>query len=168
MTTKGMCLKAHSIRVVQEKGGSVWNEESIGEMERLRKEFEEYWERDESKQRPIAARDFICKAVCPKLYGMSMVKLALLVTLIGGVPSASSTEIESENPSTADGGGEIEDEDEPDQFRISHQPAHQHRPSQHAYLDNQPAHRSSRKQRSVSTRRRDQSHLLLVGDPGMS
>ena len=160
----GMALAAHSIRVVQEKGGSVWNDDDIGEMDRLRKEFDAYWNNQERQRNPIAARDFICKAVCPQLYGMSMIKLALLVTLIGGVPSSSyhqdDTEVDGAQPSA----NPDEDTDEPDQFRI-HQPRTGRSHSDFHYGDDQPR-RAPPKQRSVKTRRRDQSHMLLVGDPG--
>lgn len=70
----GMALKAHSIQVVQEKGASAWkNREegaSVGELQKLRQEFDAYWNDPKNKANPIQARDFICKAVCPKLYGM--------------------------------------------------------------------------------------------------
>jgi DNA helicase MCM9 len=89
----GIALEAHSIQVVQENGSSAWKQ-SGGEanhsiqMESYKKEFDSYW--SDLRRRveyPIAARDFICRAVCPKLYGLNIIKLALIITLIGGVPS---------------------------------------------------------------------------------
>jgi DNA helicase MCM9 len=165
----GMALKAHSIRVVQEKGGSVWNDDDIGELDRMKKEFDAYWNDEERQRNPIAARDFVVKAVCPQLYGLAMIKLALLVTLIGGVPSSSYHQEDENDGKTAN----LEDNtDEPDQFRI-HQPnrnAAGTRSQSDFYHDgggnNSAPKKAAPKERSVKTRRRDQSHMLLVGDPG--
>lgn len=159
----GMALKAHSIRVVQERGGSAWNDDDIGEIDRLRKEFDLYWNNQWRQRHPIAARDFICKAVCPQLYGMSMIKLALLVTLIGGVPSSSYHHDETDTDDAQTSANHKDDTDEPEQFRI-HQPRVGRTPSDFYYEVDQQ--RQAQKQRSVRTRRRDQSHMLLVGDPG--
>jgi len=170
----GMALKAHSIRVIQEKGGSVWDDDDVSEMDRLRKEFDAYWSDSERKMQPIAARDFICRSVCPKLYGMAMVKLALLVTLIGGVPSTCYHEVKhnQQNSQHNSGAGNsirnhVESEtDEPDQFRI-HQSSSGTSQNEFYYDGNQARKPSlPQKERSVKTRRRDQSHMLLVGDPG--
>jgi len=171
----GMALKAHSIRVVQEKGASAWknHEEgaSVGELEKLRQEFDAYWNDDNNKANPIFARDFICKAVCPKLYGMSMVKLGLLITLIGGVGSDSCRDqepflppeehfarTENVNPN---------DDEQPDAFRISSVKSTQPEVS---YTYDGERNNGSKQQKgykdSIQTRRRDQSHMLLVGDPG--
>lgn len=158
----GMALKAHSIRVVQEKGGSVWNDDDVGEMDRLRKEFDDFWNSADRQRNPIAARDFICKAVAPQLYGLAMIKLSLLVTLIGGVPSSSYHE------DSTDDGAEASSEptnsnNEPEQFRIHH--ARRGNSRNDFYHQDNP-HGSGGKEKSVKTRRRDQSHMLLVGDPG--
>jgi len=173
----GMALKAHSIRVVQEKGASVWNDDDVGEMDRMRKEFDAYWADRERQRQPIAARDFICQAVCPKLYGMSIIKLSLLLTLIGGV-SSSTQKQQDEYESNKDfqqneerkedlSTDVVESEsDEPDQFLI-HQPRSGRSKRDFSYVDNQTKGQSSeRRKSSVKTRRRDQSHMLLVGDPG--
>lgn len=173
----GMALKAHSIRVVQEKGASVWNDDDVGEMDRMQKEFDAYWADRERQRQPIAARDFICRAVCPKLYGMSIIKLSLLLTLIGGVSSSTQNQ-ENEYESNKDfqqneerkedlSTDVVESEsDEPDQFLI-HEPGSGRSKKDFSYVDNQTKGQSSeRKKSSVKTRRRDQSHMLLVGDPG--
>jgi DNA helicase MCM9 len=159
----GMALQAHSIRVVQEKGGSAWNGDDIGEMDRLRKEFDLYWKNHSRHRNQIAARDFICKAVCPQLYGMSMIKLALLVTLIGGVQSSSYHHDDTDADGTRNPANPEDDADEPDQFSV--QPPRSGEPNRDFYYgDDQP--RQTPTQKSVRTRRRDQSHMLLVGDPG--
>lgn len=176
----GMALKAHSIRVLQEKGASVWknHEEraSVGELEKLRQEFDAYWDDPANKAHPIAARDFICKAVCPKLYGMSMVKLGLLITLIGGADSDSykdqepsqSPDIMERNPPLAalNADGTPQSDDQPDSFHAVRVESTQQENS-YSYDDhrNVPIQEKGYKE-TVHTRRRDQSHMLLVGDPG--
>jgi DNA replicative helicase MCM subunit Mcm2 (Cdc46/Mcm family) len=82
----GVAMSAHSIRVVQEKKSSGWNEtsskDSMDKSDKFRSEFEAFWRKHESN--PIQARDYICRAICPNLYGLQTIKLALLITLIGG------------------------------------------------------------------------------------
>ena len=89
----GTALKAHSIQVVQENGSSAWEQSeanaSVGELEKYKKEFDAYWQDPRRREYPMKSRDFICKAVCPKLYGLDIIKLSLLITLIGGVSSCS-------------------------------------------------------------------------------
>ena len=80
---------------------------SRGNVEREQR-FTDFWAN--SGQHPLALRDIIVKSVCPQLFGMYMVKLALLLTLVGGTDTSS-----------VPGSG---------------------------------------------VRRRSQSHILLVGDPG--
>lgn len=175
----GMALKAHSIRVVQEKGASAWknNQEgaSVGELEKLRQEFDDYWNNPQHKANPIMARDFICKALCPRLYGMSMVKLGLLITLIGGVGSDSCKDEAPQNgesTATTFGGGGAENADpndeQPDAFHVSS--VESERPDVSYTYDGQrnvPKQQHVYKQ-SVQTRRRDQSHMLLVGGKVMA
>jgi DNA helicase MCM9 len=176
----GMALKAHSIRVLQEKGASAWknHEEgaSVGELEKLRQEFDAYWDDPTNKANPIAARDFICKAVCPKLYGMSMVKLGLLITLIGGVDADSYKDQEpSQSPDILDrtpppaafyADGSPQSDDHPDAFHVARVESTQQE-NAYSYDDNRNVPmQEKRNNESVHTRRRDQSHMLLVGDPG--
>jgi DNA helicase MCM9 len=176
----GMALKAHSIRVLQEKGASAWNNSeeggnNVGELEKMRKEFDLYWQDPVNEANPIAARDFICKAVCPKLYGMAMVKLGLLVTLIGGVScdvnqdqgqrdkNLTGTNRDSRGASLS----QQDNDDAPDPFRVQNDRQTQsfttfnYGEERNLPMDGNPHHAES-----VQTRRRDQSHLLLVGDPG--
>lgn len=173
----GMALSAHSVRVIAEKGSSAWKSNSqssqnaVGELEAHRKEFAEYWSRN--IERPMAARDFICKAVCPKLYGMQAVKLALLITLIGGVssdaydnddcPSAAAT------APTGTASNDSSQDNAPDAFQlIGGGDESTQQPNAAAYYEDTPPSKRSKNKRNekVKTRRRDQSHLLLVGDPG--
>ncbi len=50
----------------------------------LKHEFEHFWLTHQHS--PLAARNFIISSVCPQLYGLFLTKLAVLTTLIGGVP----------------------------------------------------------------------------------
>ncbi len=46
-------------------------------------EFEEFW--DKHKEFPLRGRNEILRWVCPQIFGLSMVKLALALVVIGGV-----------------------------------------------------------------------------------
>lgn len=94
-----MAMMAHSVRVIDEDGGATatsraatdnndGNNSNNDTWEQYQRDFDAYWALERNRQSPIQARDFIVRAVCPKLYGMAVIKLALLVTLIGGVPAA--------------------------------------------------------------------------------
>ena len=167
----GMALDAHSIRVVQENGSSAWNQSednsSSAEMEKYRKEFDAYWADPRCKERPIEGRDFICKAVCPKLYGLHIIKLGLLITLIGGV-QASDGSSKNDNPSQSVFQSEDESRhanNEPEPFRMA---SHENSKADAVYCD-RTSLRTSKRYESTSTvqiRRRDMSHLLIIGDPG--
>jgi len=202
----GMAMSAHSVRVVAEKGNA-WksatttssslsggNNNGIGEMDKFRKEFESYWSRDESQHNPISARDFIVKAVCPKLYGLHIIKLALLMTLVGGVSADAYNKNDDTNDqhqrqqghSSQESDAAHYDVNEPQPFVLnidSREDNHSGPSAAAAYYgggsnegsgDGGSAgkrNRSNSKNRNakgqqVQTRRRDQSHLLLVGDPG--
>ncbi|KAJ3091918.1 hypothetical protein HK102_012590 [Quaeritorhiza haematococci] len=52
--------------------------------EELVKEFNDFWEK--YKDRPLEGRNIVLKSFCPKLYGLYVVKLAVVLILIGGVP----------------------------------------------------------------------------------
>lgn len=147
-----LALSAHSIRViVADDATTNSSAQQIGEMEKYRSEFSAYWNNEPMLQ-PVAARDFITKAICPKLYGMQVVKLALLLTLIGGVP-----------------GSEEEDDDthhEHDEGVFTWTNGDADEPSKAAYFDNDAHTDPKSAAKKVQTRRRDQSHILLVGDPG--
>lgn len=185
-------IRAHSIRVVNTADHSAWRQGSssssagvVGGVEdggrKYRAEFDEFWSREENQKRPIAARNFIIRAVCPKLYGMLAVKLALLIVLIGGTSdvgdggetggqrdrsiSVGSTDAAQWNGSTDDSS----DDDLPEQFVLGDGSARATRPmsskSQYSHEENGGLGRGKRPA-AVQIRRRAQSHILLVGDPG--
>jgi hypothetical protein len=136
-------------------------------MDKFRKEILLFWENPKSVQYPIAARDFICKSICPKLYGMQVVKLALLITLIGGVSSeAYEVDDEEEGTDRPDSFqiGAKPDDDEPDAFRLQRDEPRTNNTAT-AYYGETPRAKSRQKKQAqkVKTRRRDQSHLLIVG-----
>eukprot|EP01028_Stygiella_incarcerata_P008019 TRINITY_DN3383_c0_g1_i1.p1 TRINITY_DN3383_c0_g1~~TRINITY_DN3383_c0_g1_i1.p1 ORF type:complete len:538 (+),score=150.86 TRINITY_DN3383_c0_g1_i1:54-1667(+) len=57
----------------------------------LGEKFSEYWRHWKDENRPFSGRNAIIRALCPQVYGMDLVKLALALTLIGGVPLETST-----------------------------------------------------------------------------
>jgi len=113
----GMCMRAHSVRVINSEedygggsgtsmadlglfgkssalGGAGINLSSSGNLrEKFRREFDAFWSDPSARRRPIATRDYIVRAVCPKLYGMHAVKLGMLLVLIGGASISSSSSI---------------------------------------------------------------------------
>jgi DNA replicative helicase MCM subunit Mcm2 (Cdc46/Mcm family) len=171
----GIAMSAHSVRVIQEKGSSAWKNaagnNSVGEQDKFRKEFDAYWLETRNQSNPMLARDFICKSVCPKLYGLKIIKLALLITLIGGVSSDAYQDKQENNGVSlprdhADFSDD--DDDEPEPFRAVFDDKTKQTQVAAYYGDETT---KSNKQKgytddAVKTRRRDQSHLLLVGDPG--
>lgn len=50
----------------------------------LRLEFARYWE-EQHRATPLAGRDTILRSICPTIYGLYLVKLAVALVLIGGV-----------------------------------------------------------------------------------
>lgn len=175
----GMALEAHSIRVVQENGGSAWQQTSGNDtdvqMEKYKKEFADYWKDKEARRSfEISMRDKICQAVCPKLYGLNVIKLALLITLIGGVSSESYEQSgeQDEGNNTSFGvdhsGYSFNENQRPEPFRptqVAQDPTKGSAYGGHT-ISNTSSRRTDRNANTVQTRRRDMSHLLLVGDPG--
>ena len=188
----GMALNAHSIRVIQENGASAWKQQRkanagsggdshtmVDENEKYLKEFDTYWNDDRRNLYPMTSRNFICQAVCPKLYGLQIIKLALLMTLIGGVGYGHG----NNNNVMEEDDQKIQEDDEDDEnndYSNAPQPfflnsnedsssRHQHQMGA-VYGDQQQQQQSRRQQEQqsevVQTRRRDMSHLLLIGDPG--
>lgn len=165
----GMALNAHSVRVVQENGSSAWQQSesnsSVGELEKYKKEFDSYWDDPARRDYPIAARDFICKAVCPKLYGLNIIKLSLLITLIGGV-AAQPDDGDMSGRHSGSAGNDATDHrplNAPEPFRIAQDATSQ---PDSFYYDRATKNTPQRYDQSVQTRRRDMSHMLLIGDPG--
>uniref|UniRef100_A0A6A7G4Z0 DNA helicase MCM9 n=2 Tax=Hirondellea gigas TaxID=1518452 RepID=A0A6A7G4Z0_9CRUS len=70
-------IKANNITVrnKQEGGGVVTPEQ--------KEEFEQHWQQHEHT--PLVARDAILASVCPQMYGLFVVKLAVAVVVAGGV-----------------------------------------------------------------------------------
>lgn len=197
----GMAIHAHSVRTMHggEGGtdGSSWDcifdqdnantDESdnsgVGMVkEEIVREFDNYWKQDENILRPIAARNRIVQGICPALYGISLVKLALLLTLIGGSSNAG----KGGNHQSEEGGGDdpinlgdeddnnkMETADRPLQFNLSDDDESASMPNS-SPGDTNGSRKSTQKNykkdsskgKTVQTRRREQSHLLLVGDPG--
>lgn len=194
----GMAMEAHSIQVVQENGSSAWTPPGVtgGEgdvnqsiqTEKYKKEFDAYW--NDPKHRsgyPISSRDFICRAVCPKLYGLNIIKLALLITLIGGVSHATYEESQQQEDSTdsasqTDLRGEEgtihmtaavpKTNEGPEPFRMNmFEPTRNSNTGVYDDSLNNSERKNQRNQKNktgatVHTRRRDMSHMLLIGDPG--
>ena len=193
-----MAMMAHSVRVVDDQQQQSTSVSGSADWEQYQQEFDNYWKIDEKNiAKPIQARDFIAQAVCPKLYGMAVIKLALLVTLIGGVSSEAYHAYSSQEDGQDDNygrnsnytcvtpckrGRSSDDTDHhPDPFVLPSHPdrragasatawnhGNDHSSSQFSPgFPNASRHRRGTKARRVQTRRRDQSHLLLVGDPGV-
>jgi len=177
----GLALLAHSIRVVQDKNSSGWTSKAAGNRgplvtdlndDKLRSEFTAFWVEPRNTEAPMAARDYICKAVCPKLYGMAIVKLALLMTLIGGGNQGEmKTDKENWAEPRANNDSPIVsqvEKEEPEPFQM----IQNRKPGTAAPFHGSGGGGGKQENgwngfgKSVQTRRRAQSHLLLVGDPG--
>ncbi|KAK3821929.1 MAG: MCM2/3/5 family-domain-containing protein, partial [Linnemannia gamsii] len=59
----------------------------VGVTDEQRLDFEHFWEHARSKavNRPYSARNQILRQICPKVYGLYIVKLAVMLVLTGGV-----------------------------------------------------------------------------------
>lgn len=160
-----MALKANSIRVINSDEYLNWDgvdtEGSKSSREELAKEFSLFWENDLNKKSPIAARNFICGGICPKLYGMLPIKLALLLILIGGSPSQQEHTLifdrskeETNNP--------LSNSKTPAQFCVGDRHSFNASNKQNVKVT---ASKFDKRKQSCD-RRRTQPHMLLVGDPG--
>jgi len=204
----GMAMHAHSIRVVSNGGGgggesgdgNAWegtfegdvkdgSEEGEGEegsglkrtgmvREEIVQEFSEFWKLDAHQKNPISARNFICQAICPALYGMSLVKMALLLTLIGGSGEGDGQEStrtrgegilnhHRDHSRSSDTRGEA-CSDKDNEFHVHAAPVQFSLDNDDPLHSNETQNHRNREagRKEVKTRRREQSHLLLVGDPG--
>jgi len=215
----GMVMHAHSIRVVSGSsgggsggsrddivngvgvgGGGDENSSTNDTMERtsmmmmrdeMVQDFQKFWKMERERKRPIAARNFICQAVCPALYGMSLIKLALLLTLIGGSQDVGSSGdvgggdvggAEEKKYEMLEGQGErgnndpmpvrftLEDKDENgkgSELPITLPGSRKGARSSFGRMESNNSKNVSNQSAATTTnRRREQSHLLLVGDPG--
>ncbi|XP_070543644.1 uncharacterized protein [Ptychodera flava] len=72
-----MVMKANHILVKNDQRSL------IAVTDELRKEFEEFWEKYDSE--PITGRNIILASLCPQVYGLYVVKLAVAMVLAGGV-----------------------------------------------------------------------------------
>uniref|UniRef100_A0A7M4E8Y7 DNA helicase MCM9 n=2 Tax=Crocodylus porosus TaxID=8502 RepID=A0A7M4E8Y7_CROPO len=70
-------LKANYIKVNNEQLAGVIIDEEV------RKEFEDFWEKHKSN--PLAGRNEILASLCPQVFGLYLVKLAVAMVLAGGV-----------------------------------------------------------------------------------
>lgn len=86
-----LALKANHISVKNEQ------REVLTITEEMRQEFEEFW--DDHKFTPLSGRNIILSSLCPQVYGLYVVKLAVGLVLAGGVarrdPSGTRTRGES-------------------------------------------------------------------------
>ncbi|KAG0426641.1 hypothetical protein HPB47_026263 [Ixodes persulcatus] len=73
----GFVFQAHNVEVAEEQCATV----DISA--KMRKEFEEFWE--SHKSCPLVGRNLILASVCPQVYGLFLVKLAVALILAGGV-----------------------------------------------------------------------------------
>lgn len=72
-----LAITAEHVRVRnEERGAERISAELVGE-------FHDFWARHAAE--PLAARDWVLRQICPSLAGMYLVKLATLLTLLGGV-----------------------------------------------------------------------------------
>lgn len=71
-------LHANSVRAMNS------NEKIRAQIGEQREKFEAFWDFFHKEKRVFEARDLIVRSVCPQLCGMYLVKLALLLTLVGG------------------------------------------------------------------------------------
>ncbi|XP_062292950.1 DNA helicase MCM9 [Scomber scombrus] len=72
-----LVLKANNIEVNNQHAGSALL------MEEVEKEFEDFW--DSYKHNPMAGRNQILSSLCPQVFGMYVIKLAVAMVLAGGV-----------------------------------------------------------------------------------
>mmetsp|Transcript_39848 Transcript_39848/g.40478 ORF Transcript_39848/g.40478 Transcript_39848/m.40478 type:complete len:390 (+) Transcript_39848:84-1253(+) len=165
-----MSLKAHSIRVANASENSWKVSDGTDDVRAaFDAEFEKYWEMESNKERPIDARNFICRAICPKLYGMHYVKIAFLLTLIGGssdTHDAQGGQSEIRSTTSHISSGDISNNG-PEQFTLETS-GHISNMGGMAFGEQAKETWKSRATgySKIYTRRREQSHILLVGDPG--
>ncbi|GMI00913.1 hypothetical protein TrST_g1756 [Triparma strigata] len=159
-------LRALSLTVTNANDDAqVWDGVGSGSMNmgmrnEMKKEFSEFWARAETseKERVVEMnnRKKIVQSVCPKLCGMEILKLGLLLTLIGGRGS----DIDGEG----DGDGDNDDANNP-----QNPPSEEDSPEKHSHgfqaFWKTDASRSAKAPKTLM-KTRSQSHMLMIGDPG--
>ncbi|NXH15623.1 MCM9 helicase, partial [Bucco capensis] len=78
-----LVLKANYVQVNNEQLAGVVIDEEV------RKEFEDFWEKHRND--PIAGRNEILASLCPQVFGLYLVKLAVAMVLAGGVQRTDAT-----------------------------------------------------------------------------
>ncbi|XP_031467195.1 DNA helicase MCM9 [Phasianus colchicus] len=78
-----LVLKANYIKVNNEQLAGVIIDEEV------RKEFEDFWEKH--RNNPLAGRNEILASLCPQVFGLYLVKLAVAMVLAGGVQRIDAT-----------------------------------------------------------------------------
>ncbi|CAN7992669.1 unnamed protein product, partial [Ixodes hexagonus] len=73
----GFVFHAHNVEVAEDQCATV------DVSAKMRKEFEEFWQSHQSC--PLIGRNLILASVCPQVYGLFLVKLAVALILAGGV-----------------------------------------------------------------------------------
>ncbi|XP_028364199.1 DNA helicase MCM9 isoform X1 [Phyllostomus discolor] len=76
-------LKANYVQVNNEQSAGIILDEEV------RKEFEDFWEHYKSD--PFAGRNEILASLCPQVFGMYLVKLAVAMVLAGGIQRTDAT-----------------------------------------------------------------------------
>ncbi|XP_064303459.1 DNA helicase MCM9 isoform X1 [Phalacrocorax carbo] len=78
-----LVLKANYVKVNNEQLSGVVIDEEV------RKEFEDFWEKHRND--PLAGRNEILASLCPQVFGLYLVKLAVAMVLAGGVQRTDAT-----------------------------------------------------------------------------
>ncbi|KAM9016691.1 DNA helicase MCM9 isoform 4-T6 [Ara ararauna] len=78
-----LVLKANYVKVNNEQLSGVVIDEEV------RKEFEDFWEKH--RDDPLAGRNEILASLCPQVFGLYLVKLAVAMVLAGGVQRTDAT-----------------------------------------------------------------------------
>ena len=152
-----IALKANSVRALNSR------QENLPESGECLGGFRDFWRRHKTAGTELAGRDSIIKAVCPQLFGLFGVKLAVLLTLIGGSNTNKrrcGCDVEVPSKLKAGNSDLIEDDicvgEKGDSYDIETEEEEED--------ENIFQERSGTALKSM--RVRHQSHLLLIGDPG--
>ena len=129
----------------------------------MTRKYESFWVHYRGLGKTFEGRNRIVKAMCPQLYGLYFVKLALLLTLIGG---GNGGVHETDNTCTGTAAPDVNpnsaDQDYPEYLSGRAAPSGDNPGSgaQNGSPLEVSAHRNN------GFHRRTQSHILMIGDPG--